>query len=253
MLSTDLMELGLSKKEADVYLAILELGGSYVSLIAKKAGINRVACYHTLGSLVRMGVVSSYTQNNLKYFSVESPQILVAKQKERYKKAENILPELLSITNALAYKPKIQYYEGIEGAKNIFEDTLNATDEIVGYTNLAKLPDVLTEEYLKDYAVLKTEKKIKTRMISPKFDEAIKYLGKIYPEEFDRNLIEILFVNPKQFMFEYEINIYGNKVSLVSLNPDELFGMIIESPTYANTQKAIFNLAWLGATSFIAK
>ena len=253
MLSADLMELGLSKKEADVYLAILELGGSYVSLIAKKAGINRVACYHTLGSLVRMGVVSSYTQNNLKYFSVESPQILVAKQKERYKKAENILPELLSITNALAYKPKIQYYEGIEGAKNIFEDTLNATDEIVGYTNLAKLPDVLQEEYLKDYAILKTEKKIKTRMISPKFDEAIKYLRKIYPDKFDRNLVEILFVNPKQFMFEYEINIYGNKVSLVSLNPDELFGMIIESPTYANTQKAIFNLAWLGATSFIAK
>ncbi|MBU1935311.1 hypothetical protein KKF04_04605, partial [Patescibacteria group bacterium] len=61
------------------------------------------------------------------------------------------------------------------------------------------------------------------------------------------------FINPKEFMFEYEINIYGDKVSIVSLNPNELMGMIIESPIYAKTQRAIFNLAWLGATSFIAR
>ena len=253
MLVSDLEMLGLSEEEAKIYLAVLELGGSYVSAIAKKAGVHRVSCYHTLGNLVKKGVLSSFTKNNIKYFSVDSPKILVNQIEERLHLAHKLLPELLSITNSLAYKPKIQYYEGLQGIKNIFEDTLKAKEELLGYTNLAELPDVVTEEYLKDYAARKIQRGFKTRMLSPISKNALKYLKTYYPKDFDPNLVEILFINPKEFMFEYEINIYGNRVSLVSLNKEELMGMIIESPLYAKTQRAIFNLAWLGATSFVAR
>ena len=253
MLISDLEQLGLSEEESKVYMAVLELGGSYVSAIAKKAKVHRVSCYHTLDNLVRKGIISSFTKDKMKYFAVESPKILVNQMEERFHKAEKLLPELLSITNAMAYKPKIQYYEGLNGIKNIFEDTLTAEGEVLGYTNLAELPEVVTKEYLTDYAQRKIQRGIKTRMLSPISDHALSYTKKYYPKKFDKNLVEIFFINPKEFMFDYEINIYGNKVSIVSLNPDELMGMIIESPLYAKTQRAIFNLAWLGATSFVAR
>ncbi len=253
ILISDLEELGLTEEEAKVYLAVLELGGSYVSVIAKKAGVHRVGCYHTLGNLVKKGVVSTFTKNNIKYFAVESPRILVNQTEERFNKAQKLLPELLSITNALAYKPKIQYYEGMQGIKNIFEDTLSAKEELLGYTNLTDLPKVIPEDYLRDYAKRKIDQGIKTRMLSPISKEALAYLKHYYPKGFDHNLVEIFFVNPKEFMFEYEINIYENRVSIVSLNPDELMGLIIESPVYAKTQRSIFNLAWLGATAFVAR
>jgi len=253
MLISDLEQLGLSEEEAKVYMAVLELGGSFVSAIAKKAKIHRVSCYHTLDKLVKKGIISSFTKDDIKYFSIDSPKILVNQIEEKLHKAQKILPELLSITNTMAYKPKIQYYEGLRGIKNIFEDTLTAKDELLGYTNLAELPEVVTEEYLMDYAKAKIDKGIKTRMLSPISKHALKYTKQYYPKGFDKNLVEIFFINPKEFMFDYEINIYGNKVSLVSLNPDELMGMIIESPLYAKTQRSIFNLAWLGATSFVAR
>ena len=172
---------------------------------------------------------------------------------ERFNKAQKLLPELLSITNSLAYKPKIQYYEGIQGIKNIFEDTLIAKTDMLGYTNLAELPKVIPQDFLRDYAERKIKKEIKTRMLSPITKDSLSYLKNYYPKNYDMNLTEILFINPQEFMFEYEINIYENKVSLVSLNPEELMGMIIESPVYAKTQRAIFSLAWLGATSFVAR
>lgn len=249
---SELVDLGLSEEESKVYLATLELGGSYVSTIAKKAGVNRVACYHTLDNLLSKQLISTIKKNNMKYFFVESPQLLVNQLEQKFEHAKNILPELLSITNAMAYKPKIQYFEGLEDIKRIFEDTLE-TKELLGYTNLADLPNVIPEKYLKEYTAKKAKKKIKTRMLSPISKKALRYLDSYYPKDFDRNLVEILFVNPKQFLFEYEINIYGDKVSIVSLNPDELIGLIIESPIYAKTQRGIFNLAWLGATSFVAK
>jgi len=78
-------------------------------------------------------------------------------------------------------------------------------------------------------------------------------LDDFYPSGFDHNLIEIFFVNPEEFQFENDIIIYENKVAIVSLNADELFGVIIESPVYAKTEKSIFGLAWLGATAFVAR
>ena len=65
--------------------------------------------------------------------------------------------------------------------------------------------------------------------------------------------MEILFVNPKEFWFEHEVLIYDNKVAVISLNKDEIIGMIFESQIYARSQRAIFDLAWLGASSFIAR
>lgn len=253
MLVTKLEELGFTPDQAKIYLAVLELGGCYVSAIAKKAGIHRVNCYKILDELVSRGLVSSFLKNNIKYYAVESPRIIVEKQEERLGQARKILPELLSITNAMAYKPKVQYYEGREGIKNIFEDTLHAEGEMVGYTNLRDVPLIVSEEYLRSYAKRKIERKVKTRMLSPLFKPALKYLDKYYPKDFDRNLVEIFFINPREFPFDYEITIYGSKVALISLNSAELMGMIIESPLYAKTQKSIFNLAWLGATSFVAK
>ena len=60
-------------------------------------------------------------------------------------------------------------------------------------------------------------------------------------------------MNPNEFAFENQISIYDNFVAIMSLNPDELTGVLIESAVYARTQKAIFDLSWLGATSFVAQ
>lgn len=40
--------------------------------------------------------------------------------------------------------------------------------------------------------------------------------------------------------------IYGDKVAIISLEKDENFGFIVESASFARTQRAIFDLAWIG-------
>src|SRR3989338_10928687 len=139
----ELQELGFTKKEASVYLATLELGASAASIIARKAGIDRVNCYHLLENLMRKGFVSSFVKSHVRMFSAENPKKLVSMFEEKMHKARRLLPELLSMTNTLTFKPKIQFFEGIEGVKNIFLDTLTAKSEIVGYTNLKALIELL--------------------------------------------------------------------------------------------------------------
>lgn len=252
-LVNELVNIGLSPEESKVYISILELGGSFASNIARKAQINRATCYHTLDNLLKKGFISSYTKGKVLWFNAESPEKIVQTETERLARAKALIPQLLSISNTLTFKPKIRFFEGIEGIKTVFEDVFETKEkEILGYTNVRSLGDIFSD-YFKNYCKRKIQKKIKTRYLAPQTGEGVDLIDQFYPKNYDKNLVEVLLVNKKEFSFENEISIYGNKVAIISLNPEEPMALLIESATFAKSMRSIFNLAWLGATAFIAK
>ena len=246
-----LEQLGLSPDEARVYLALLELGGGYVSQVAKKAGKQRATCYYTLALLLEKGLATRVQRGSYQFFSPETPQKIVSISQAKLKLAEELLPELLSVRNSLAKKPKVRFYEGAAGIESIFLETLNAQHEILGWTDLEALfafsPDFF-RRYLRD----KVARKISTRYIAPKPADVNKLLKALSAKTLNSTLLEVLFVNPKEFPFKNEIAVYQNKVAVMSLAKDETIAFLIESYTLAESMRSVFNLAWLGATSFIA-
>lgn len=252
ILEKELTTLGLTNEESKVYLAILELGGSFVSSIARRAKVNRSTCYHTLENLTKKGLVSSYQRGKVLHFVAEDPTRFTQMAEERVQRTKDLIPELLSITNTLAFKPKIRFYEGIEGIKSIFEDIVATKDQVLGYTNLKAIGELMPD-YFRQYCHKKVQLSIKTRYIAPATEEGVDMIDAYYPKKYDPNLLEILMVNPKEFNFQNEIAIYGKKVAIISLNPDELIGLIVESKTFADSMKSFFDLAWLGATAFVAR
>lgn len=252
LIENELVNLGLTTEESKVYLAILELGGSFVSAIARRAKVNRSTCYHTLENLTKKGLVSSFRKGNILNFSASDPKRFIQMAEEKMQLTKDLMPELLSVTNTLAFKPKIRFYEGLEGIKNIFEDIIETKDEVLGYTNIKGLTE-LFPEYFRKFCHRKVTNGIKTRYIAPATETGVDMIDAFYPKNFDQNLLEILMVNPKQFNFQNEIAIYGNKVAIFSLKADELIGLIVESATFSNSMKSFFDLAWLGATAFVAR
>lgn len=249
---TELTKIGLTDEEARVYLACLEVSGGPVSVIARKAGVQRVSCYYTIESLLKKRLLSQYNRNGVKHFSPEPPEQLMKLAEEKMNLTKSLMPELKSLIGQSVFKPKIRFYEGLDGVEKVFTESLTAKKEILGYTNL-KLATEFFPEFFRDYTHQKLKKKIKTRYLSPTTVETVHVLDAFLPKEYDRNLIEILLVNKDQFLFENEVLIFGNSVGIVSLNQDELLGLIVESPTFARTMKAVFDLAWLGATAFVAR
>ena len=252
ILEKELTHIGLTSEESKVYISTLEIGGSFVSAIARRARVNRSTCYHTLSNLVNKGLVSSQTRNKVLHYNAENPKRFMNMATERMEKTKELIPQLLTVSNASAFKPKTHFYEGIEGIMNIFEDVLTTKDEVLGYTSIKGIVD-LFPKYFKTYCRKKVENNIKTRYIVPSTIEGVDVMDEYYPKNYDPNLLEILMVNPNEFNFENEIAIYGNKVAIISLNRDELIGLLIESTTFAKSMKSVFDLAWLGATAFVAK
>lgn len=229
-------QIGLSDKEAKVYLACIEKGSSPVSHIAESAKINRVTTYSILEKLIQKGLVSFFSKKKIKYFTAADPEIVVEEYEKRAKELKSVLPDLKRLTGQTQH-PQIRFFEGIEGIKTIYADTLTSKSEILNYSNSNEIrkhwPDY-DEEYVKKRA----KKKIFLRGVAPK-DRA----GEKVHKEDAKYYRQMRLLPESQFDFSNEINIYDNKVAIISFK-DELVGMIIESNEISNSQRAIFNMCW---------
>ena len=163
-------------------------------------------------------------------------------QKERIKRDENYLvviedlvPELKSI-HAVADKPVVRFYEGEDGLRHVYEDTLSSHETIRAFASVedtnAGLPD-----YFPKYYNRRTAAGISIRAIFPHTKEA--------DERSARDRVEMresVHVPRDKYSFSPEINIYDNKVMIASWK--EKMGITIESKEISGAMKKIFELAW---------
>ena len=236
MLSKVLENLGLNSKEAKVYLAALEIGSNPVSKIAGKAKINRVTAYDIIEKLAKKGLISSFTRAKVKYFTATEPDVLVTDFQRKLGELKEVLPELQRLTGETVH-PRVRYFEGLEGIRHIYEDTLTSKTEILNYGDSEEIRKHWPT-YDQDYVTKRAEKNIFLRGITLDDD-----YGRKVVEGNTGYKREIRLISKDKFNFSNEICIYDDKVAIISFK-DELIGMIIESPEIANTQRAIFGMIW---------
>src|SRR3989344_5706289 len=141
-----LLEIGLSDKETDVYLALLTLGRGTTSKIAREAQVLRTTTYDILNSLFNKGLVTLSGKEPKQEYVPESPDKIkdyivgeLKKRQEDLKKAEELLiPQLKSIHNQ-DNRPKVMFYEGTEGVEQVYEDTLTSKETIRAYANVGEM------------------------------------------------------------------------------------------------------------------
>ena len=243
--------MGFSEKEADVYLALLELGKGAVSNIARKAGLNRTTGYHILDSLAGKGLVSISGKEPLQEYVAESPEriteLLKAKFQEYEKylnQAKETVPQLKSFHN-VSDRPKVKFYEGKQGLIDVYEDTLTSKEPIVAYANFDDMHKALPE-YFPSYYLRRAKKGINIKGIVPITKAALD--RQAHNKEEAR---EMAFVPADKYYFSPEIDMYDNKMMIASWK--EKLGVIIESREIADAMKKIFELAWIGAKALEQK
>jgi HTH-type transcriptional regulator, sugar sensing transcriptional regulator len=237
-----LKQLGLNEKEARLYLTALELGPSTILTLAKKSGVKRTSIYNFLNEMVERGFIIYTISGKKTLYSAIEPEGLVKIIERQKQLIESAMPELnLLSQKGGGVKPKIKFYEGIEGIKQVYEDTLNQPDEssFVAFTPVVSAYDVLPNAFIENYIYRRAKiKKISVKVILREDEKSREYVKKNKEQ-----LRETLTVPGSLLAIENEINIYQNKVAITSFG-DEKIGIIIESKQIADAQRAIFNTLW---------
>ena len=242
-LRKQLEQFGLEEKKAEVYLACLELGPSPVQAIAQKTGIKRTTIYDVIGSLINQGLITQTVKGKKSLYVAENPEIIKALLQKKEKELDQILPELKSLHFIPGAKPKIKYYEGVEGVKKVLEDTLTSKEKVLrAILPIKDIIGVVGEEYFDDYTQKRIRLGYSLNSIRPEAKELAKTVGKYQWVTSKKDRREVRFP-PKNFVFSMTMYLYDNKVLLIS-SKKENFGMIIESQEFAGNQRALFEVLW---------
>jgi len=239
----ELEDIGLSEKEAKVYLASLELGQATAERLSKHAHVNRSTTYVQLESLMKKGLVSTFETGKRTCFAPESPELLVrliAKQKDAVSAKERdltvILPTLLKQFDGAGERPVVRFFPGKEGIHAAREEVLTVKDKkIYLIFSVGLLSKLYTQKQLDDYSDRRRALGIHSKGI---------YIHKAYFEiaELDA-LTERRFMPPSKLPLTIDITIFDDKTAIFSLKGN-LFAMILESKQIAHSMNLIFDLLW---------
>jgi len=250
----NLKKAGFGDKEAHVYLAVLELGGAYPSRIAQHAGLNRSTTYHLLGDISIRGLVNEIKKKNKYFYQAEKPKKVIEQAERRKQRAEeqieraqSILPDIEGLYGATGGRPKVTYYEGVEGVLDVFNDHVEVDEpyEMRAWSDAQELHTFLPKDFFDSYVKRKEQKAVTTRGLVPDTQKNRDFNEIRYKDIRKKYKLNLRFMEEGIFPFVGEITVYGkDKVSLVNFERSTMIGTIIEDKATHDAMGAIFELSW---------
>lgn len=236
-----LEEIGLSDKEASVYIALLQVDHDSVLDLSKRTGINRTTIYPVLESLAKKGLVSEMQVDKKVHFKAEPPERLesfVERRKinfeEQSKRLKDIVPQLKSIQRESGERPIVKYFEGIDGIVSSAEEFFSFYDnkDTVNYMIYPRdlIEEVLPKERLK-FVNKRQDSRVKVKAI---------YTRKAgdLPIVPDSHRIRI---DHEKYPIYCDVSIYKENVK-ISILGSNLSAILIKSKDFAVTMKSIIDL-----------
>jgi HTH-type transcriptional regulator, sugar sensing transcriptional regulator len=238
-----LKEIGISSKDAKVYLALLREGPSSVRQLAAATGINRGTVYEALKTLQELELVHFYNRETKQFFVAAPPAQLQEIAKRRAAELDraaqdlsHVVAELETTYSAGTRQPVARMYEGGEGVRIILEDVLetmaHAKDKEYFVYSSSAVRDAGLYNSFDDYTKRRLEAGISVKNIS------IGKSGKTAGLD-ERRSIPGLEGTPTYIL------IYRGKVANIFLDQQgEFVGLIVENSGIYETQRALFLSLW---------
>ncbi|KKT35614.1 MAG: hypothetical protein UW24_C0006G0024 [Parcubacteria group bacterium GW2011_GWA2_44_12] len=236
-----LQQLGLSEKEAVVYLASLQLGKDTAFTIAKRSGIKRSTVYVILNELNIKGLVDISKTAKATLYNPVSPKKLLQQMDFRKNQLEEALPELLLLYKDKPEKPSVHISEGSRGVEQVYReiiDSVKAGEEVLCFGQLKHFESgykKLLETWIREMK----NKKNRAREILPKNEYESVYRERIKQ---NRNPHHRIKVAPSGMLVNDNI-IYADKVGIFSVEHDA-FVVLIESKHIAEAYRNVFEFLW---------
>jgi HTH-type transcriptional regulator, sugar sensing transcriptional regulator len=264
-LKVELQELGLTGREAEVYLALLQKKELSAPEVGKITTITRTKAYELLQNLVKKGICNETYKNGNKVFCSVDPNIAIQNMLAIYenelnkkkKIAEYFREDLIELYSSKEKnEAPLDYIEVLSDIRQIAdrwaEIQKNTKKEILvfskpPYTGFGKLEDNIKKE----------AEVLKSNIIG----KSIYEYGNLKSPEEIQNLIETIEIYqsmgeesriieelPMKLVVSDEIITMLSLNDRVAMSPT-ITTMIVDHPDYARALKTVFNTYWAGAMS----
>lgn len=116
-----LQAIGFKEEEAEIYLACLRLGMAKVSDLAKELDIPRTSIYVYVENLLAKGYLKKSRKQSVEHFVAIDPSLLLDDIQEKAQELAEIVPQLEKLTDLAEKKPKVEYFDTVQGMFKLYE------------------------------------------------------------------------------------------------------------------------------------
>lgn len=241
MLEEKLIAQGLSQKEAQVYLALLQLGPATASQVADKASLKRTTVYNILPQLCSQGYIVQSFEKKKRIYYIEDVHDLEKHLEEKRIALQALLPELEAMHCLFPHKPKVRYYEGVGGLRDFYLHTLDrlAPGEVIReYFGTVQFEQLFPQSFAEFYQQERARRKIPIKVIA-----ADTSFSRTLPKRDIQLLRETIIVPRGKLAFSGNLQMHKNHVAIISFT-ENFMGIVIESKEVYQMQKACFDMLW---------
>lgn len=238
-------EIGLTKSEISVYLAMLELGSCTTGKIVDKSGVSSSKIYEILERLIQKGLASVVVERGIKHFEAASPERILDYLKEKKIKLESqeqevkkILPELQLKKMLAKYKTEAVLFRGMKGLETAFNDVfkvLKKGEKVYSFV-IGELDERMYNFFTRQYE-LRAKAGIKTRTIYSEYGRKYCELRKYIKD----NLGKVI---PTAMTSPATVTTYGSKVILRMGGWRDVIAVMIDNKSLAESFLEQFDLLW---------
>jgi sugar-specific transcriptional regulator TrmB len=234
-----LKALGLSDKAARVYLANLALGETTVLELAKMSSVPRTSIYYTLDELKSRGMITQTERGKKTYYMYVEPETVLKDARQRIVSLDEILPELEEIKWAEKRKPRVEFYFGPAGFKEVWMKVLRSEGELFSIITAADhFSGYVKEKYILDDIIAEKKKQSKkSRQIILDSKEARNIVIKDERENRQSKLL------PTEYPLSFTEIVTKTFVAFISRRQDSII-FTIDHKGFAETRQSAFNALW---------
>ncbi len=240
-----LEEIGLTKNEIKVYLALLDLGLTTTGALIKKTGVHTSKVYDALGRLSEKGLVTYIIKANIRHFKAVNPDRILNFLEEKKKKlnqqekdVKGILPELKLKQELVGDETEAEIFKGWKGMETVYamlRDRLKKGD--INYVFGASKGEI--EERVRTFFTkhidLLGKKGVKQKII---FNESARGNLPIY-EKYLR-LFQLKYLENTT---PAEINIWADKTMIIILKKSPTV-ILVNDKKVADSFRQYFEVMW---------
>jgi hypothetical protein len=236
-----LRQIGMSDKEAQVYLALLQLGRATAYSVAVKTGLKRPTVYLILDDLARAGYAFEIPQTLKKMYAAKPPEEVFAVARERVKSAEAGLPGIQALSRKQVGRTQTLYFEGLSGLEQALQYRVGdaGLKEFVGFyaasTDAPPESLELTNQYFEDCR----KRGISFRGFIPKSE---------FLRGFQKNSQgsgrELRPLPAKAYSSHASLDTAGDLVRIIDINGPVPQATLIENAEVAKAVRQVFEMIW---------
>lgn len=229
-MKNELIELGLTEREAEAYLALYNFDETTATNLAKITKEHRTNIYDSLNGLIKKGLIAYNIKNGVKYYKVTNPDRLIDFIQEKESIAKNLLPQLNSKIKSKKERPLVEVYEGKEGFKSILSLILREKQTIYSIG--------ASEEWEKSFPI-KISQYMSEREKN-KIHAKLLYVMGAKPIESKMNEIEFL---PTELSQPSTIVIFGEYVAILMWT-EPMVATLTKSKQLSQSFRKYFEVLW---------